>query len=98
MSSREWRRLRDHRAAAELPELAFGRRADFKTTCVPGKFPGFGMPVIDLAGPEASVEVTPYDDYGDLCRTGVVQSDGRGLGAAAGGPRIVDQKGCRMVR
>jgi len=44
----------------------------FEATGVPGEFPGFGLLVVGLTGPEVSVEVAPQDDHGDRCCSGVM--------------------------
>ncbi len=49
-----------------------GRRVYFEATCVPGEFPGFGLLVVGLTGPEVSVEVAPQNDHGDPSCSGVM--------------------------
>lgn len=44
----------------------------FEATGVPGEFPGFGLPVVGLIGPEVSVEVAPQNDDGDPSCSGVM--------------------------
>ena len=61
----------------------------FEATGVPGEFPGFGLPVVGLIGPEVSVEVAPQNDDGDPSCSGVMKRDGSRLGTAACRPRVI---------